>query len=267
MPGTVESDELAEYWQGQINSWKTSGKSQASFCKAHDLSYHRFTYWRRKFDEAELEVTLGDLADQLPEEETLTTRPKKRKRGFSDKLPRVQIHLSLSDEDKAGASKTFYTKVKEELDIVPAQARVLEYWQEKAVFEEAGESHILAAEREPHPLGKCTASVNLLAYILVSKYADALPLYRLESILKRYGGNITRASMANWIIRLDDVFKPLINLLREHQLGGDYLQADETRLQVLKEDGKPATSDKWIGPRRMVDTRRPTRSTGGIVRV
>ncbi|WP_419640374.1 IS66 family transposase, partial [Thiolapillus sp.] len=39
------------------------------------------------------------------------------------------------------------------------------------------------------------------------------------------------------IIRLDDVFKPLINLLREQQLDGDYLQADETRLQVLKETG------------------------------
>ena len=51
MPGTMESDELAEYWQAQINSWKTSGKSQTSFCKTHDLSYHRFTYWRRKFDE------------------------------------------------------------------------------------------------------------------------------------------------------------------------------------------------------------------------
>ncbi len=46
----------------------------------------------------------------------------------------------------------------------------------------------------------------------------ALPLYRLEKILKRYGGNITRTTMANWIIRLDDVFKPLINLMREHQL-------------------------------------------------
>ncbi len=181
------------------------------------------------FDEAELEVALDDIEEQLPEEDTRKTRPKKRNRGFSDKLPRVQIHLSLSDEDKAGASKTFYTKVKEELDIVPAQARILEYWQEKAVFDEAGESRIHAAEREPHPLGKCTASVQLLAYILVSKYADALPLYRLEHILKRYGGNITRATMANWIIRLDDVFKPLINLLREHQLGGDYLQADETR--------------------------------------
>ena len=107
-------------------------------------------------------------------------------------------------------------------------------------------SSIVAAQRPPHPLGKCIASVQLLAYILISKYADALPLYRLEKILKRYGGDITRTTLANWIIRLDDVFKPLINLMREHQLSGDYLQADETRLQVLKEDGRPATSDKWM---------------------
>jgi hypothetical protein len=51
MPGTTESEELAEYWQGQINCWRTSGKSQASFCKTRELSYHRFTYWRRKFEE------------------------------------------------------------------------------------------------------------------------------------------------------------------------------------------------------------------------
>ena len=136
--------------------------------------------------------------------------------------------------------------VKEELDIVPAQARVIEYWQEKAVFEQGGEQQMVAAHRPAHPLGKCIASVQLLAYILISKYADALPLYRLEKILKRYGGDITRTTLANWIIRLDDVFKPLINLMREHQLTGDYLQADETRLQVLKEDGRPATSDKWM---------------------
>jgi len=51
MAGTEKSEELAEYWQGQINRWKASGGSQADFCKAHELSYHRFTYWRRKFDE------------------------------------------------------------------------------------------------------------------------------------------------------------------------------------------------------------------------
>ena len=149
-------------------------------------------------------------------------------------------------EEKQGAVKTFFTKVKEELDVIPAQAQVIEYWQEKAVFDTETEQQIIAAQRPVHPLGKCIASVHLLAYILVSKYADALPLYRLEHILKRYGGSITRTTMANWIIRLDDVFKPLINLLRERQLEGDYLQADETRVQVLKETGKPATSDKWM---------------------
>jgi hypothetical protein len=56
---------------------------------------------------------------------------KTRKRGFSDALARLQIHLRLTDDEKQGATKTFFTKVKEELDIIPAQARVLEYWLEK----------------------------------------------------------------------------------------------------------------------------------------
>ncbi len=201
------------------------------------------------FDEAELEVALNEIEAQLQDadEGAPAKPPRKKRKGFSDKLPRIRVELPLSDEEKVGASKTFYTKVKEELDIVPAQARVIEYWQEKAVFDhENGEQTFLAAVRPAHPLGKCIASVQLLAYILVAKYADALPLYRLEKILKRYGGNISRTSMANWIICLDDVFKPLINLLREHQLTGNYLQADETRIQVLKEDGRPATSDKWM---------------------
>jgi transposase len=201
------------------------------------------------FDEAELEQALSDVEQQLADagEPPRNKAPRKPRKGFSDKLPRIRVDLTLSDADKAGASRTFFTKVKEELDIVPAKAQVIEYWQEKAVFDdESGNQRIEAAPRQPHPLGKCIASVSLLAYILVAKYADALPLYRLEKILARYGGNISRTAMANWIIRLDDVFKPLINLLQEHQRGGDYLQADETRIQVLKEDGKVATSDKWM---------------------
>jgi len=200
------------------------------------------------FDEVELEEAINDLEDQLPEDEQQTKKkPRKKRQGFSDKLARVRIELTLTDEEKVGATNTFFTKVKEELDIIPAQAQILEYWQEKAVFgEEIGDTTIISAKRPIHPLGKSIASMALLAYIIVSKYADALPLYRLENILKRYGGNITRTSMANWIIRLDDVFKPLINLMKEHQLSSDYLQADETRVQVLKEDGKVATSDKWM---------------------
>lgn len=202
------------------------------------------------FDEAELEVEIDELRDQLPddveEEDAPRTSRKRRQRGFSDKLLRERIELTLSDEEKAGATKTFFTKVKEELEFIPAQLKVLEYWQEKAVFEQDGEERIIAAFRPVHPLGKCTATPSLLAYLITSKYADGLPLYRLEQMLKRLGHEVSRTSMAHWIIRLDDVFKPLINLMREVQNSSDYLQADETRIQVLKEDGKTAQSDKWM---------------------
>ena len=198
------------------------------------------------FDEVELEQALLELEEDVPEEDRVIPRKKKRNRGFSDKLPREQVFLRLSDEDKADAIKTFFTKVKEELEFIPAQMKVLEFWQEKAVFVNDGEESIVAAQRPTHPLGKCFATPSLLAHIVTAKYADGLPLYRTENILKRYGADVSRTNMANWVIRLENVFKPLINLMREVQLESDYLQADESRIQVLKESGKPATSDKWM---------------------
>jgi uncharacterized coiled-coil protein SlyX len=64
------------------------------------------------FDEAELEVALSDVEDQLPDDAP-GKPPRKKREGFSDKLPRVRIDISLIDEEKAGASKTFFTKVKD----------------------------------------------------------------------------------------------------------------------------------------------------------
>ena len=199
------------------------------------------------FDEAELEVELDALDELLPEElkEPKPAR-KRRQRGFSDTLVRERVELTLTEEQKAGADKVFFTKVKEELAFIPAQLKVLEYWQEKAVFEHDGQAHVIAAERPAHPLGKCMVTTALLAYIIVSKYADGLPLYRLEHIFKRYGHEISRTNMAHWIIRSSDLFIPLIHLIREIQNASPYLMADETRIQVLKEDGKTAQSDKWM---------------------
>ena len=137
--------------------------------------------------------------------------------------------------------------MKEELDITPAQVQVIEILQEKAVYlDENGDRKIISAARQPHPLGKSIASVSLLAYLVVAKYCDGMPLYRLESILKRYGGSISRSSMARWLIRLACQLQCVVNLLQEVQLSADYLQGDETRIQVLKEHGMDPTGDKWI---------------------
>src|SRR5699024_9397287 len=201
------------------------------------------------FDEAETTVEIEALTEQLPEEQQRAIRPprKRRQRGFSETLPRERIELTLSDEDKAGASKVFFAKVKEELHYIPAQLKVLEYWQEKAVFEQAnGEDQIVAAQRPVHPLGKCQATPSLLAHLVTGKYADGLPLYRQQQMFKRLGHALDRSTMAHWLVRLEPVLAPLLEQIRQSQIQSTYLQADETRIQVLKENGKTAQSDKWM---------------------
>ena len=176
-----------------------------------------------------------------------TAKPHPKRKGLNPDILRVQVRDLLTDEQREGAIDTFFVSVKEELDITPAKVQVIEYLQEKAVYlDDEGRRQRSAAVRRTHPLGKSIASVSLLAYLIIAKYADGLPLYRLEGILKRYGGSINRSTMASWLIRLSLQLQSVVNLLQEVQLSADYLQGDETRQQVLKEPGMDPTGDKWI---------------------
>ena len=202
----------------------------------------------------EIEVDADSEQETLPSECEESPRQKPAKKGrkpLSSDLPRHPVYLSLSEEEKQGATSTFFVKVKEELDVIPAQVRVLEYFQEKAVFSDQGEeqqvtSSMVCAPLPAHPISGAIASITLLAHIIVSKYCDALPLYRLEGIMSRYGGSVTRTTMANWLMRLSVQLQPLINLMREEQLAGDIINADETSVQVIKEPTKAITSDKYM---------------------
>src|SRR5690606_28974600 len=84
------------------------------------------------------------------------------------------------------------------------------------------------------------------AHVAVSKYTDALPLYRQEQILQRIGVDIPRATLSNWMIRAGALIEPLINLLRDTVLGYDIVSMDETPVQVLKEPGRAAQSKSYI---------------------
>jgi transposase len=191
-----------------------------------------------------------DIAEPAPEEEQKTQEKPKAKTGrkpFNKALPRHQIFAYLTDAEKVGAIDTFFVKVREELDFIPARVQVLEYMQEKATFLDAHDGRTFkVAEVIKHPLAKAMGSVNLITYIIISKYCDGMPLYRLEGILKRYGGDLSRATMANWVIALSKQLQPLINLLREYQHSGPLVCADETRIKVLKEPNRSPTSDKWM---------------------
>ena len=86
--------------------------------------------------------------------------------------------------------------------------------------------------------------------MVVGKYEDGLPLYRQEKILARYGFEVSRATLAAWMIKLGDLIVPLTNLMDEELCGHDLMQMDETTVQVLKEDGKSAQSKSRMWVRR-----------------
>ncbi len=80
----------------------------------------------------------------------------------------------------------------------------------------------------------------------VSKYADALPLYRQEQMLARLGIDLSRATLASWMVRAGELVQPLVNRMREEILDSGFVQCDESRFQVLQEPGKPAESLSYV---------------------
>jgi transposase len=115
------------------------------------------------------------------------------------------------------------------------------------------------------PKGLLTESA--LAWVVVSKFADALPLYRIVALLHRFGGNLSRGTLAASVVRVGMAVQPLINLMRVHLLEADIVYGDETTVQVLKEPGRPAQrkSYMWVqmsgtGPPVRLFSYSPTRS-------
>lgn len=203
------------------------------------------------FDEAEAEwVEITDEDRELDRVEVAGHIRKKRgRKPLPATLPRVEVVHELPESERVcphdGALlKEIGEAVSEQLDIVPAKIQVIRHIRKKYACG-CGQC-IKTAAMVPQPIPKSLASPGLLAHIAVSKYQDALPLYRQEQILQRIGVDIPRATLASWMIKAGMLIQPLVNLLRDHLLGYDIMQMDETTVQVLKEPGRPAQSKSYL---------------------
>lgn len=96
------------------------------------------------------------------------------------------------------------------------------------------------------PIPKSNASADLLAHIAVSKYQDALPLYRQEAIFNRFGVEILRNTLASWMIKAGELVQPLLNMMEDRLLDYPVVQCDETTMQVLNEPDKKAQSKSYM---------------------
>lgn len=205
---------------------------------------------------------------------------KRKKRGrkpLPDHLPRVEIIHDLSDEDKicgCGKQKVCIDQEQcEKIDYIPAKVQVQRHIRLKYACKDCegvdddGPTVTIA----PGPvqlLSKSNATAGLLAHLVVSKFADALPFYRQQKIFARHGLDLPRATMSNWAIGAAEYCKPPIELLTGQIRSGPYINIDETTLQVLGEPGKSNTSKSYIWTYRGGDPRQscvvyhyhPTRS-------
>ena len=87
---------------------------------------------------------------------------------------------------------------------------------------------------------------GFLAHIVVAKYADALPLYRQEDQFARLGLDISRGTLASWMIRVIKACEPLIDMIIAEIRSGPIVNMDETTVQVLAEPGRPNTSKSFM---------------------
>jgi transposase len=194
--------------------------------------------------------------------ETITvpahSRKKSGRKPLPDSLPREEVIHDISEEEKVCACGCQLTRIGEEtseqLHIERPKFKVIVNIRPKYACKQcegtADENSptVKIAPVPPQIIAKSFATAALLAYIIIAKFIDALPLYRQENQFSRLGIDLSRATMANWMIRVADRCQPLMPLLRQEIRSGPLICADETTLQVLNEPGRKNTTKSyaWI---------------------
>jgi len=175
---------------------------------------------------------------------------KKRRPRLPENLPREEVVIDLDEKDKIcphdGARlEKIGEEVSEKLEIVPAKVFVRKTIRPKYACPCCDEG-MKTAPAPGSLLPKTMASASVIAFIIICKFVDGVPLYRQEALFKRIGAFLNRGTMARWLIEVAERLMPLYNLLQDLLLSQDYLGMDETTVQVLKEEGKKATSKSYM---------------------
>jgi transposase len=137
-------------------------------------------------------------------------------------------------------------EVREQLEYVPASLIVLEHIRPKYACKEC-EANVVIADRLPAPIEKGLPGPGLMAHIAVSKYADHLPLYRQEGILNRFGIELSRSTMCDWMAVAADLLEPIVKLMQRKILTSKVVQNDDTRVPVQDRDGKGIKTGRlWV---------------------
>ena len=199
---------------------------------------------------------------QNPEKEICVSgHSRKKKRTLEElcaTLPVEERIVDLPDNEKVNPNGHALTcigqeYIRTELVLERAKAKVVKHYRkvyaDRQLEQETGYSEVFKPVMPPPLLAHSYASASVVTDVLMKKYVDAMPLYRQEQMWKRMGVELKRGTMANWVIQVADLYlRPFWKRIRSELLTQSTIHADETVIQVLKEKGKPATSESrmWV---------------------
>jgi len=166
-----------------------------------------------------------------------------------DHLPRISIEHDLSDAEKncpccGEQRQRIGSEQSEQLEYVPANFVVLEHIRHKYACPHCnsgkcqkcdGNGQVAIAAKAAEGVDKCLAGPGLLAYVVTSKLADHLPLYRLEQIFARQDVSLNRSTLSGWMNAAAKVVEPLYKLMCQRVKLSAVLHTDDTTVPIQHE--------------------------------
>jgi transposase len=179
-------------------------------------------------DAAEAQQPNSPGSDSKPR----SSRP--RRKPLPEDLPReVIMHMPEHDCCRCcgGRLRQFGEDVSEQLERIPATYKVIRHVRPK--FACSACERIVEVPAPSRPIAYGLAGPNLLAHVLVSKFADHQPLYRQSEIFAREGIDLDRSTLAGWVGAASELVAPLVDEIRKHVLAGSKVHGDDTPVPVL----------------------------------
>jgi transposase len=185
------------------------------------------------------------------------SRKKGGKRRIPDTIPSEEIVHELDDAEKAceccGKARPVIGEDRsEELDIIPAQVKKMVHIVKKYgpctcdEFLHSGKPEVVHAGKPQRFIPYSIASAGLVAYSIDYKYNYAMPYYRLSKKFEAIEIDISRATICNWTMLAAEKCRVVYDLMLSYIIRSQIINMDETRVQVLKEDGKTAESLSYM---------------------
>ncbi len=207
----------------------------------HGANRHRFGSKSEAMDQLQLfaeNEEIAKAATEVVEAEPVEPKAKPKRKPLPDHLDRIEQVLSAGEDcpECGGDLSKLGEDITEELEYIPGRFVVNKIIRPRMSCRRC--EAILQAPMPSRPIERGRPGPGLLAHVLVSKYADHLPLYRQSQIYAREGVDLDRSTMADWVGKSTALLEPLAEAIAKRVKAGSSLFADDTPLKMLAPGNK-----------------------------